>query len=287
MKRTIAGRSVSAIGVGTVKVSVIAADFDAGVRTLCAALDAGITVVDTAAAYVPSASEEDAGHNERIVAAALKEWGGDPDSITIVTKGGHKRIANDMSREAFSICGTAEFVREQAEGSVRALGRVPDVYLLHWPDPNTPITESMEALVALVDAGLAHSVGLSNVSVEQLDAASGIGTVAAVQNSFAPGRTDSEPVLRRCEELGTAFMAYSPLHGTFAAKKLGEAVPPIAAVAEELGVSPQRVALAWSLAKSEAMIPVVGASRPESILDSAAAVGLELSRDQMARIDQI
>jgi aryl-alcohol dehydrogenase-like predicted oxidoreductase len=142
----------------------------------------------------------------------------------------------------------------------------------------------MEGLVALQDAGLVRHVGLSNVSVEQLDAASKVGPVAAVQNSWSPGRTGSEPVLRRCEDLGVAFMAYSPLGGSFRAGGLAERHPAFAAVASARGVSPQRVALAWVLAQSPRMMAVVGASRPETILDSAGALDLELTADELKRL---
>lgn len=283
--RSIGKRVASPIAVGSVKVSVFGSDRDRGLQMMCAAFDAGVTVVDTAAAYVPSSRPEDAGHNERLVADAIDAWGGDPSTVTVVTKGGHKRVGDGTSREDFSVCGKADFIREQCEQSLEALRRDRiDLYLLHWPDPDTPIEESMEALVGLQAAGLVDMVGLSNVTVDQLEAASSVGTVSAVQNHFAPRRTFSEPVLRWCEANGAAFMAYSPLGGSFDAGALGEKHPQFKEVAEARSVSPQRVALAWVLAQSPAMIAVVGASRPETILDSVAAVELELTDDELAAL---
>lgn len=282
--RRLGDRTVGAIAAGTVQVSVATADHAAGVRVLCAALDAGVTVIDTAAAYVPSSRPEDASHNERIVADALRTWGGDAGAVTVVTKGGHARVGDGFGPDDFVVRGTPGFIRQQCEQSLRALGReVIDVYLLHWPDPAVPIEESMHALVALVDDGLVRHVGLSNVSVDQLDAASSVGRVTAVQNRFGLGGRGAD-VVRRCEQLDVAFMAYSPLGGTFKAKDLTARHPAVATIAEARRVSPQQVALAWVVSRSPQMIAVVGASRPESIIDSAAAGALELSADELAAL---
>lgn len=283
--RAVGGRETSAIGVGTARFSLMNPDVDAGVRMLCAAFDAGVRLVDTAAVYVPGPDEP--GHSERLVRAALDTWDGDRSSITVVTKGGHARVGTGWDMRAdFVKDGSDRFIRQQCDESLTALGTERlDVLLLHWPDPAVPIAESMATLDALRREGKVAAVGLSNVSVAQLEEARAVGPVAAVQNRYSPDHRDSDPVVDACAEHDITFMAYSPLGGGGGAKKVGEAAPAFAEVAAERGVSVQQVVLAWELARAPVFVPIVGPSRPETARDSAAAAALDLTPDEIARLD--
>ena len=278
--RTLAGRSVSEIAYGGALLSFNPnLDPAAGIARIRCALDSGIRVLDTAAAYCPDGNSP--GHNEMMMATAMREWGGDPDEVLVVTKGGHQRSA-----DGFPIDGRPEAIARDCEGSLRALGSdVIGLYLLHWPDPEVPIQRSAEGLRALLEAGKIGAAGISNVTVEQLRAAQTECPIAAVQNPFSPGRA-ARDMLDVCTAEGIGFMAYSPLGGPGEAAVLGERYPAFAAVAERHGVSPQRAALAWEVALSPVLLPVCGATRPETIRDSAAAMSLELTDGDRVDLDR-
>jgi aryl-alcohol dehydrogenase-like predicted oxidoreductase len=280
--RSIAGREVGPIGMGVMPLSFDdRVSEEQAIRTLCAALDAGVRLLDTAAAYVPSADQP--GHNERLLAKGLAAWGGDVDRVVIATKGGHHRASDtDFPKD-----GRPEAIVADCERSLRALDvEAIDVYQLHWPDPKVPVEESMLGFRQLLDAGKIKAVGLSNVSVAELDAASAVVPIASVQNRFAPDDRASADVVQVCEDRGIAFLPYCPLGGGREARNLGERLPGFAALAQRHGVSPQRVALAWHLAQSPAIIPIPGCRRVETITDSAAAADLELSDDELAELER-
>lgn len=280
-QRTLGGRSVSAIGLGAMPMSVD--DRPArrqSLRTIHTALDAGITLIDTADAYCRDAS--DVGHNEQLVAEALSTWRGDRDLIMVATKGGHVRRGDG----SWSVDGRPEYLRRACEASLKALGveRI-DLYQYHRPDPKVPVAESVGALAQLADEGKIDLIGVSNLSVAQIREAQSVAPIASLQNQFSPAFRSSQDEVEYCTSEGIAFLAWSPLGGMSAAGNLGSRFPAFAEIAAEHGVSPQRVALAWELARSEAMIPIPGASRPETILDSLAAADLTLSAEQLARLD--
>ncbi len=160
------------------------------------------------------------------------------------------------------------------------------LHQFHRPDPATPWEESIGALRALHDDGLVRMVGISNASIPQIDSARAIlgDALVSVQNQFSPGWRSSADELAHCAELGLAWLPWSPFGGVSAAGSLDAAAPEFAAVAEELGVSVYRVTLAWHLAQADVVVPIPGASRAESIVDSAAAADLQLSPDQLARL---
>lgn len=253
-----------------------------GIRTIHAALDAGVTLLDTADAYAPSA--EEFGANELLVARALREWSGRRDEVVVATKGGHTRHGDD-----WGLNGRPEYLRHACEQSLRRLetDRI-DLYQYHRPDPDVPFAESVGALRDLVEQGKVRMVGLSNVTVEQLEEARAIVDVAAVQNQLSLSYTGplSRGEVAACEAAGVAFLAWSPLGGIGRARDLEHAGSPVAEIAQERRVSPQRVALAWLLALSEAVVPIPGASRPESILDSLAATTLALEPGEVERISR-
>jgi aryl-alcohol dehydrogenase-like predicted oxidoreductase len=279
--RTIGDRSVSEIGYGAMPLSLEGRqDEAASVRTIHAALDAGVTLIDTADAY--STGGEDTGHNERLIARALAEWSGDAASVLVATKGGHVRPGDG----SWQVDGRPEHLRAACEASLRRLGvDAIGLYQLHRPDPKVPFVESVGALKELQDEGKIVRVGVSNTDEDQIREAAAIVDLASVQNELSPRFRSSEGELRLCAELGIAFLPWSPLGGIGRGRKLGERHGAFAEVADAHGVSPQQVALAWLLAKAPNVIPIPGASRVESIVDSVRAAELRLSEEELARLD--
>jgi aryl-alcohol dehydrogenase-like predicted oxidoreductase len=261
-------------------------DTDRALRTIHAALDAGVTLIDTADAYHLKAGE--VGHNERLIAQGLATYGGDTSGVLVATKGGHLRPGDGR----WTLDGSPQHLREACEASLKALGvEAIGLYQFHRPDPKVPYAESVGAVKELRDAGKVQLVGISNANVEQIrlsvDILGGVGAdgLASVQNEFSPAFRSSEDELRLCDGLGVAFLPWSPLGGSSKAGKLGERYDAFADIATAHDVSPQRVCLAWMLAKSPVVIPIPGASRPETIKDSAQAPTLSLSADEIARLD--
>jgi aryl-alcohol dehydrogenase-like predicted oxidoreductase len=278
--RRIGGVKVGAVGLGAMPLSLAGRPDEAGaMRTIHAALDAGVTLIDTADAYGLGGSE--LGHNERLVAKALAAWPGGRDKVLVATKGGHTRPGREWGLD-----GRPEYLRQACEASLRALGvEAIGLYQLHRPDPKVPFTESVGALAELRGAGKVRMVGLSNVRVDQIEQARRIVEVASVQNEFSPRFRRSEGELAYCAAHRIAFLPWSPLGGIGRGGLLGQRHAAFAEVAGRHGVSPQRVALAWELAKAPVVIPIPGARRPESIVDSAAAATLRLDDRDLARLD--
>jgi aryl-alcohol dehydrogenase-like predicted oxidoreductase len=280
--RRLGGLQVSAIGLGEMPMSLAGRPDEArSIRTIHAALDAGVTLIDTADAYCRDGSE--LGHGERLVAKALAGWPGDRDRVLVATKGGHTRPGREWGLD-----GRPEYLRRACEASLERLGvEAIGLYQFHRPDPKVPFTESVGALAELRAAGKVRLVGLSNVSVDQIRQARELVEVASVQNEFSPRFRRSEGELAWCAANRIAFLPWSPLGGIGRGRDLGGRHTAFAEVAAAHGVSPQQVALAWQLAKAPVVIPIPGASRPETILDSAAAAGLRLGRDELARLDRV
>jgi aryl-alcohol dehydrogenase-like predicted oxidoreductase len=246
------------------------------VRTIQAAIDAGITLVDTADAY--SRDEGDFGHNEELVARALD---GRRDRVLVATKGGHTRRGRDWELD-----GRPEHLRAACEASLRRLrtNRI-DLYQYHRPDPRVPFAESVGALKELRDEGKVRLIGLSNVTVSQLEDALAIAPIASVQNQLSLGYTGplAKGEVEACTEREIAFLPWSPLGGIGSADCTAR-VEGVRRVATGRGVSPQQVALAWLLSLGPTVIPITGASHPETILDSVGAAELRLSEDDLAVI---
>jgi aryl-alcohol dehydrogenase-like predicted oxidoreductase len=281
--RRLGGLKVSAIGLGEMPMSLAGRPDEASsIRTIGTALDAGASLIDTADAYCRDGSEM--GHGERLVARALAAWSGDRDRVLVATKGGHTRPGREWGLD-----GRPEYLRQACEASLRNLGvEAIGLYQFHRPDPKVPFAESVGALAELKAAGKVRLVGLSNVSVDQIRQAQELVEVASVQNEFSPRFRRSEGELAFCAAQGIAFLPWSPLGGIGRGGSLGQGRHrPFAEVAEAHGVSPQRVALAWELAKAPVVIPIPGASRPETIADSLAAATLRLSGDDLARLDRV
>lgn len=247
--------------------------------TILAALDAGVTLIDTADAY--STGGDDTGHNERLVAEALRAWDGDADEVLVATKGGHVRPGDG----SWQVDGRPEHLVAACEASLRALGvEAIGLYQFHRPDPAVPFADSVGALATLLAAGKIRMAGLSNVTVEQIDEARAIVPVASVQNQFSPAFRSSAGELAHCGAHGIAFLAWSPLGGMGRASELASEHAAFANVAERHGVSAQQVALAWELAQGDHVIPIPGSSRPETILDSLGAIDLVLTADDLEEL---
>ena len=280
--RLIGSRAVSAIGLGGMPLSIEGRpDEPRAIATVHAALDAGITLIDTADAYHLFAGE--VGHNERLVARALETYDGDTADVLVATKGGHLRPGDG----SWTQDGSAAHLIEAAEASREALGvESIGLYQFHRPDPHVSFAESVNALKHLLDTGVILMAGLSNVDTDQIEQAMELldGRIVSVQNQFSPGFRSSLGELRLCADLGLAFLPWSPLGGIAGAADLGSANAAFQQVADERGVSPQQVALAWELALAPVVIPIPGSTRPETIRDSAAAVALELSEEEMSRL---
>jgi aryl-alcohol dehydrogenase-like predicted oxidoreductase len=279
--RRLDGTEIFPIGLGAMPMSLPGRpEEERSVRTIHAAVDAGVGLIDTADAYC--AGEEEVGHNERLIARALAERPGARDAVLVATKGGHTRPGG-----AWEIDASPAHLRAACEASLRALGtdRI-DLYQLHRPNPDVPFAESVGALKELRDEGKVRWVGLSNVSVEQIEEARGIVEVVAVQNQLSLGYRGpiEKGEVAHCAEHGIAFLAWSPLGGISDAAEAAAQVAEVRAVAGRHGVSPQQVALAWLLSLSDTLVPIPGSSRPETVTDSLAAARLELAREELDAI---
>ncbi|MCW2742338.1 MAG: putative aryl-alcohol dehydrogenase [Blastococcus sp.] len=280
---TVGRIEVGAVGLGAMPLSTKdpRPSADRARAVVHAALDAGVTLIDTADAY--SRDEAEFGHNESLVAAALAAYGGDTSAVLVATKGGHTRSGTDWGLD-----GTRGYLRRACEASLRRLGvEAIGLYQLHRPDPDTPWEESMGALRALADDGLVRMVGISNADVGQIDAARAIvgDALVSVQNQFSPGYRSSAGELAHCAAAGLAFLPWSPFGGVPAAKALDSTADAFSLVAGELEVSVYQVTMAWHLAQADVVLTIPGASRPESITDSAAGADLELTPGQLARLN--
>ena len=244
-------------------------DPDEARRLLRRVVDIGIDLIDTADSYGPEVSEN-------LIAEALHPY---QDGLVIATKGGLRRTGpGEWPRDA-----RPERLRECCEGSLRRLklDRI-DLYQLHAPDPNVPYEDSIGALKELQDEGKIRHIGVSNVSVEQLEQARGLVDVVTVQNRYNLTDRSSEDVLEACEEARIGFIPWFPL----ATGSLAEPSGVLDEVAHAHDATPGQVALAWLLARSRVMLPIPGTSSIEHLEENLAAEELTLSdeeRDSIAR----
>lgn len=280
--RRIGTVEVGMIGLGGMPMSIEGRPDEArSIATIHAALDAGVTLIDTADAYHLHAN--DTGHNESLIAKALASHSLGSE-VLVATKGGHVRPGDG----SWTLDGSPEHLKRACEASLGRLGvDAIGLYQFHRPDPKVPYEESVGALRDLLDEGKIRQAGISNADPEQIRSANEIldGRLASVQNQFSPAFRSSEPELELCTELGIAFLPWSPFGGIKNAGELGSSFAPFARIAEAHGVSPQRVCLAWMLAKSPTVLPIPGSSRPETIIDSVAAADLALTPAEVAELD--
>ncbi|HKP20690.1 MAG TPA: aldo/keto reductase [Thermoleophilaceae bacterium] len=242
-------------------------DPDEAKRLLRRVPELGIDLIDTADSYGPEVSEN-------LIAEALHPY---PDGLVIATKGGLRRTGpGEWPRDA-----RPERLKECCEASLRRLklDRI-DLYQLHAPDPKVPYEDSVGALKELQDEGKIKHVGVSNVSVEELEQARGIVEVVTVQNRFNLEDQHSEDVLEECERLGIGFIPWFPL----ATGRLAEPGGPLDRIAREHDATPGQIALAWLLARSPVMLPIPGTSSIEHLEEDVAAADIELSEEEVVEI---
>lgn len=260
----------SSLAMGTAGFAFGGHSLEDAVDTIRGAVQGGVRLIDTARAYARPGEESTA---EVIVGRALAQLEG--ADVLVATKGGHWRDG-----ETFPVDGRASTLRAHCEASLRALG-VPqiDLYFLHHVDPVVPIEESVEALDDLRREGLVRHIGVSNVSRDELDRASRVTEISAVQNRLSMNWPRDLPLAEECVRRGILFLAYSPLGGA-------GAEPPSAAVeiALERGVSHAQVQLAWLRAVSPGIVPILGATRPATVADGLRARELRLSPGELARL---
>lgn len=272
---------VSIIGYGGMHVSIAdRPDESAGVRVIHAALDAGVTLIDTADVY--SLGPHDIGHNERLIARALREWHGPRERVIVATKGGSERPEGRWTRN-----GRPTHLRAACERSLRALGVDEiDLYQLHAVDPAVPIEDSMGAFARLLEEGKILRAGLSNVSVDEIERARRVVPVTSVQNRLNPFFRESlqHGVVQYCAASGLGFLAYSPTGGGRLNRKL-PTHPVVARIAGAHGRSAHAVVLAWVLAQGPTVIAIPSARQVDHARDSAAAADLQLSAEELHDID--
>ena len=280
--RRIGSVQVSAIGLGAMPMSIEGRpDAARSIDTVHAALDAGVTLIDTADAY--HIRPDEVGHNETLIAKALASHSAGSE-VLVATKGGHLRPGDG----SWMLDGSPEHLKRACEASLTRLGvEAIGLYQFHRPDPRVPYADSIGALVDLLDEGKIQMAGISNADTEQIRLAHEIlgGRLVSVQNRYSPDFLSSRAELDLCTELGIAFLPWSPLGGIGGAGRLGIRHLPFTIVAQHRGVSAQQVCLAWMLAASPVVIPIPGSSRPETVTDSAAAADLVLTSEEYARLD--
>jgi aryl-alcohol dehydrogenase-like predicted oxidoreductase len=271
---------VSAVGYGGMHLSIQdRPPEEQGIRVIHAALDAGVTLIDTADVYC--LDNQDIGHNERLVARALGSWQGDRDQVIVATKGGVTRPAGRWETD-----GRRQHLRAACERSLKALAveRI-DLYQLHAPDPKVPLAESVGAVAVLIQEGTIRCFGLSIVSVAEIRAAEAIAPVSTVQNRLNPFFREAlaEGIVKHCTERGIGFLAYSPTGGGRLNRKL-PAHPVLQPMAARLGTTPHALVLAWVLARSPSVIVIPSARIVAHALDSVSAADLTLSEADLAAI---
>lgn len=236
-------------------------------RVLRRAFELGANFLDTADSYGPHVDEE-------LIAEALHPY---PKGLVIGTKGGLVR----PSAPRWDEDGRPEHLKRAIDGSLNRLKleRI-DLYQLHAPDPKVPFAASIGALADAQRAGKIRHIGVSNVSVEELEQARKLVTVVSVQNEYNIGNRESDAVLRRCEELGIAFLPWYPL-GAGSALKMAR----VRKVAQKHKATPAQVAIAWLLARSPVMLPIPGTGSIAHLEENMAAAKLVLSREDVAALD--
>lgn len=290
--RTIGNDTVGRIEVGAIGLGLMTFDQTGTqpreqlLETVQAALDAGVTLLDTADAYGPGdeLGAQAQGANERLVASLLDELGV-RDRVVLATKGGHVRTEGG----GWDTDSSRGHLLAAVDASLERLG-VEQIALWqhHRPDPAVDYAEVIGTLDEIAATGKVRMLGLSNANEAQIRAAHQAlgGVLVSVQNQFSPAYRSSRPEIDVCEELGLAFLPWSPLGGLGDAKELATRHPAFAEVAAERRTSAQQVALAWELAQSPVVVPIPGAKRPQSIRDSAAAADLRLTEEELARLDK-
>jgi pyridoxine 4-dehydrogenase len=269
---TLGDLTVSRLGFGAMRITGRGIwgdppDPDAARALLHHVVELDVDFIDTTHAYGPETSE-------RLIGEALDVSSGD---VVVATKSGLQRPgANRWEPD-----GRPETIRGECERSLTLLrtDRI-DLLQLHRPDPKVPLEESVGAFKELRDEGKVRHVGLSNVSVDQLERARELVEIVSVQNKYSLGDRTNEPVLERCEELGIAFLPWYPLDAGALARPGG----PLDEVAARHKATPGQIALAWLLARSPVMLPIPGTSSREHLEENVAAAAIRLDDEDLAAL---
>ena len=277
------GLEVSAIGFGAMHFSLAGRPPEAqGFEVLHRVLDLGVTFIDTADAYCRD--EDDKHHNEHFLRKALAAYPGHTSRVVVATKGGCMRPGGGWTSN-----GNPDHLRRTIRESHAALGgdRPIALWQHHAIDPNYTIEASLAPVREAVQEGLIRYVGVSNYRVEHIERARGVVEVASVQNQYSPWhrRPERNGVLEYCEREGLTFLPWSPLGGKSRAKSLHQ-IDGLATLAREKGLSPQRLVIAWLMARSPCILPIPGSSRLANTEDILAAVDVTLTDDEVRRIDE-
>ncbi len=287
--RKIADLNVSLVGLGCMPLSNIKMvdHREQAIATIHHAIDLGITLLDTANVYSPT--WDTVGHNETLVAEAMRTYSGSADisKVVIATKGGITKPAENVAERD----GTREGLLKACEASLKRLNTSSiELYQFHRHDPSVTYTEQMLSLKALKVAGMVKRIGLSNAQGPELAVALEIlggpndGGVVSIQNEYSPRYRGEQDVLDKCAELGIAFLPWSPLGGAAQAGEVGSRYSDFAAVATEVGATAQEVALAWLLALTPVMIPIPGATKTATVDSIIRSTELKLTSAQVERL---
>lgn len=238
------------------------ADHDTAIAVLKRAVQLGVNFIDTADAYGPEVSEN-------LIREALAPY----DGLTIATKGGMLRSGPNQ----WSADGRPEHLKEACDASLRRLGvETIDVYQFHRPDPNVPFTDSIKALVELKNDGKIRHIGVSNVTLDQLQQARELTEIVSVQNRYNIGDSStSADVLDYCTQNNIAFIPYFPVGGD------GTDMSHLQTVAERHNATTYQIALAWLLAKSPVMLPIPGTGSVSHLKENVAAAGIALTDEDL------
>ncbi len=244
-------------------------DSDGAIRVLRRVVELGINLIDTADSYGPYVAEE-------LIHKALSPY---PEELVIATKAGFLRTGPGK----WSPLGRPEYLRQQCEMSLRRLGleRI-ELFQLHRIDPQVPVAESVGELGRLQEEGKIHHIGLSEVTVAELQEAQKTATIVSVQNLYNLANRRAEDLLDHCEQHGIAFIPWFPL----ATGKLAAAGGPLDRIATEVGAKPSQLALAWLLRRSPVMLPIPGTSTVAHLEDNVAAAEIRLTDGQFAALSE-
>lgn len=242
--------------------------------------DLGIDFIDTADAYC--IDEEEKGHNERLIAKALT--GDRRNRAFIATKGGSTRPEGRWERN-----GRPEHLRAACEASLKALkAERIGLYQLHAPDPNVPIEESVGTLVDLKEEGKIRFIGVSNFTLNKLKIAMKEAEITSLQNQYSVmNRRNEDEIIDFCEENGITYIPWNPVGGRGNAPKLAEMFSVIGDIADAHDTSPHVVSLAWLLQRSPAIVPIPGTRKLEHVADNIKATELELTSDELERLNEL
>jgi len=274
------GLRVEPIGLGGMPLSIQGRPDE---RTALAVIEAflagGGDCIDTAISYC--FDDDDFGHNERLIAKALKNLG--RTDVIVATKGGLTRPSGRWDVDC-----RPQWLRHCCEQSVRDLGRPIPLYYLHTVDAAVPLADSVGELVRLRDEGKIAAIGLSNVNARHLDEALRLTPIAAVQNrcNVLDTRDFDTGLVERCRQLGIAYVPYSPVGGHGGHRRLAE-LPALARIAAKHSTSIYAIALAWLLAKGPHILPIPGASKVTSVENSLSAASVLLDTDDVAALDKL